>query len=46
MNQFIEIEDIVKEKDIREVKEMTSLEQRSVDEDYSGKLKGRNISCY
>tara|TARA_Y100000758_G_scaffold297844_1_gene258309 strand:+ start:224 stop:1435 length:1212 start_codon:yes stop_codon:yes gene_type:complete len=44
MNQFIEIEDIVKEKDIREVKEMTSLEQRSVDEDYSGKLKGRNIS--
>ena len=32
MNQFIEIEDIVKEKDIREVKEMTSLEQRSVDE--------------
>ena len=44
MNQFIESEDIIKEKDIREVKKMTSLEQRSVDEDYSGKTKGKNIS--
>ena len=44
MNQFIEVEDIIKEKDIRGVKKMTSSERRAVDEDYSGKPKGKNIS--